>query len=83
MVHDRIAEVLPKIISPTQLGFIKGRNMTENMLLTQETIRDINRRNQHINVVVNLDMTKAYDKVSWIFLTKVLRKFGFSEVNRK
>lgn len=33
-----------------------------------------------MNVVVKLDMAKAYDRVSWIFLMKVLRKFGFSEV---
>lgn len=48
--------------------------------MTQEIIRDINRRNKLVNVVVKLDMTKAYDKVSWIFLTNVMKKFGFSEV---
>ncbi|WMV14216.1 hypothetical protein MTR67_007601 [Solanum verrucosum] len=52
----------------------------ENVLLAQEIIRDIYLRNKHINVVVKLDMAKAYDRVSWIFLTKVLRKLGFAEV---
>lgn len=37
-------------------------------------------RNKWHNVVVKLDMAKAYDRVSWTFLIKVLRKFGFSEV---
>ncbi|XP_059310981.1 uncharacterized protein LOC132062423 [Lycium ferocissimum] len=51
----------------------------ENVLLTQ-IVRDIKKRTKTANVVVKLDMAKAYDRVSWLFLTKVLRKFGFSEV---
>ncbi|XP_019236035.1 PREDICTED: uncharacterized protein LOC109216346 [Nicotiana attenuata] len=31
------------------------------------------------NVVIKLDMTKDYDRLSWLLLTKVLRKMGFSE----
>ncbi|XP_049394714.1 uncharacterized protein LOC125859004 [Solanum stenotomum] len=80
VLHGRIAAVLPKLISPNQSGFVKGRSISENVLLAQEIIGDINKRNKHTNVVVKLDMTKAYDRVSWVFMTKVLRKFGFSEV---
>lgn len=29
--------------------------------------------------MVKLDMGKAYDRVSWVFLTKVMRKFEFVE----
>lgn len=46
-----------------------------NILLAQQITRDINRRDKNINVVVNLDMTKAYDRVYWIFVKKFLRKF--------
>lgn len=28
---------------------------------------------------MKLDMAKAYDRISWVFRTKVLRGFGFSE----
>ena len=31
------------------------------------------------NVALKLDMAKAYDRVSWIFIVRVLRKFGFGE----
>ncbi|KAH0698682.1 hypothetical protein KY284_012897 [Solanum tuberosum] len=75
----RLVPVLPDIISRNQSGFIKGRSKTENVLLTQEIVRDINRRNKFHNVVVKLDMEKAYDRVSWKYLVRVLRKFGFSE----
>lgn len=79
LIHERIANILPEYISPNQSGFIRGRSITENVLLAQEIIKDINKRNKWQNVMVKLDMTKPYDRVSWIFITKVLRKFGFSE----
>lgn len=44
-------------------------------------MRDINKRAKNVNVVVKLDMAKAYDRISWVFLTKVMRKFGFGENN--
>lgn len=37
-------------------------------------------RNKYHNVMVKLDMAKAYDRVSWVFLIRVLRRFGFSEL---
>lgn len=49
------------------------------MFLAQEIIGDINKKNKHTNVVIKLGKKKAYDRVSWIYLTKVLRKFGFSK----
>lgn len=80
VLHERMVEVLPKIISPDQSGFVKGRNIVENVFLAQEIIRDINKRKKHVIVVVKLDMAKAYDRVSWIFLTKVFRAFGLLEM---
>lgn len=40
----------------------------------------IGRKSHGDNVVIKLDMSKAYDRVSWIFLTKIMRKYGFSEL---
>lgn len=60
VLHERLRLVLPKIISPNYVGFLKGKSISKNVLLAQEIIGDINKRNKHSNVVVKLDMTKAY-----------------------
>lgn len=31
------------------------------------------------NVILKIDMTKAYNRLSWCFLTKMLKAFGFSD----
>nr|XP_009757417.1 PREDICTED: uncharacterized protein LOC104210257 [Nicotiana sylvestris] len=75
---------LPRFITHTNLVLLpkkkEGRSIIENVLLTQEIITDIRLRTKAgPNVVIKLDMMKAYDKLSWLFLTKILRKMGFSE----
>jgi len=80
VVHERLVKFLPSLISEEQSGFVKGRNIVENILLTQEIVTDIRLRTKAgPNVILKLDMTKAYDRLSWLFLTKVLRKMGFTE----
>nr|XP_016446298.1 PREDICTED: uncharacterized protein LOC107771452 [Nicotiana tabacum] len=55
-------------------------NIVENILLTQEIVTDIRLRTKvGPNVILKQDMTKAYDRLSWLFLTKVMRKMGFTE----
>lgn len=63
-----------------QAGFIKGRSISENILLAQELINDIKKPNRGGNVVIKLDMAKAYNRVSWTYLCMVLRKMGFCEI---
>ncbi|XP_059315388.1 uncharacterized protein LOC132065996 [Lycium ferocissimum] len=78
VVHDRLDKLPTRVISPNQSGFVKGRNIIENVLLTQEIVTDIRKRGKPANVIIKLDMTKAYDRVSWLYLCKVMKKMGFS-----
>lgn len=79
LLADRLSQLLPKIISPNQSGFVCGRLISDNFLFAQEIIMSIGKKNMGGNVALKLDMTKAYDRVSWIFLINVLRAFGFGE----
>lgn len=80
LLAARLAIVLPSIISPNQGGFVKGRNILDNILLAQEMAQSIKNSIRGGNVILKLDMNKAYDSISWLGLLKVMRKFGFGEV---
>lgn len=49
-------------------------------MLAQEIINDIKKPYVGHNVFIKLDMTKAYDKVSWTFTCLLLRRFGFGKI---
>nr|XP_004252203.1 uncharacterized protein LOC101264798 [Solanum lycopersicum] len=80
LVSKRLSRILPSLISNNQSGFVKGRIINENIMLAQEIIHQIKKPNIGSNVIIKLDMAKAYDWVSWSYICLVLRKMGFNEV---
>ncbi|KAL0393382.1 UNVERIFIED_CONTAM: Retrovirus-related Pol polyprotein from type-1 retrotransposable element R2 [Sesamum radiatum] len=79
IMNDRLSRILPRIIAPSQSGFVGGRLISDNILLAQELIHTLDEKRRYENVVYKLDMAKAYDRVQWQFLYNVLRKMGFNE----
>ncbi|KAL9680391.1 hypothetical protein QQ045_018270 [Rhodiola kirilowii] len=79
ILNDRLKLVLPDLISEEQAGFVEGRNIHKTIGLAHDIVNDIENKSFGGNVVVKLDMSKAYDRLSWRFLLKMLRAFGFSE----
>ncbi|XP_019227829.1 PREDICTED: uncharacterized protein LOC109209105 [Nicotiana attenuata] len=78
LMNQRLSPLMDKLISPYQTGFIKGRSITENIMMTQDMVHNIT-NSTHGNVVLKVDMAKAYDRVSWEYLYNIMRHFGFNE----
>ncbi|XP_060182081.1 uncharacterized protein LOC132611714 [Lycium barbarum] len=79
IINSKMGPLLPKLISPNQSGFIKGKMISENILLAQEILNDMGKPNKGGNMVIKLDMAKAYDKVSWPYLYAVMKRLGFND----
>ena len=76
---NRMQHLLPSLIEDYQNAFIPGRHMEDNILLTHELTHIINkqRRTRKHLATLKLDMNKAYDRVNWNFLLRVLNAYGF------
>ncbi|KAL6551326.1 hypothetical protein OROMI_021814 [Orobanche minor] len=76
ILSKRLASILPSFINSAQSGFIKGRNITDNILTAHEVTHDISQ--SMTNTIIKLDMEKAYDRINWNFIFQVMTRFGFS-----
>jgi hypothetical protein len=76
ILANRLAGRLDSMVSPNQSAFIKKRFIQDNYMLVQQTVRFLNSQKQ-LRILLKLDITKAFDSVSWGFLMEVLHKHGF------
>ena len=76
VLTSRLRDILPKIIHPNQKCGIKGRSIHDGAALIRDLIDYVNYKNIP-GLIISLDQTKAYDRVEWNFLFKVLEKFNF------
>ena len=73
--------VLPHIISENQSAFLSERLITDNVLVAFELMHYLEHKKSGDNgyMAVKLDTSKAYDRVKWVFIEKVMRWLGFNE----
>ena len=76
--QTRLARVLPSIVNEYQTCAIPGRSIHNNMLIVRDVI-DFCTMKDLPCALISIDQEKAFDKVNWQFLMKVLRKFNFGK----
>lgn len=78
LLNDRLRKILPGIISEEQAGFVSGRSIHESIAIATEMLNNINKKVQGSNIILKVDIAKAYDTMEWSFILKAMEKFGFS-----
>lgn len=78
ILASRLGSFIGQYISPLQFGFIPGRQIHTCIALASEAVNCFS-LGRFANMAVKIDMTKAFDTISWHFLRTVLQKMGFSQ----
>ncbi|XP_020252239.1 uncharacterized protein LOC109829580 [Asparagus officinalis] len=80
ILANRIQTVMGFLINEAQCAFVKGRQITSNILLAHELVKNYGRKNLSPRVMINIDIRKAFDTISWDFLHVMLRGLGFPDI---
>jgi hypothetical protein len=76
VLANRLAPLLNKMVEANQSAFVRGRSIHDNYMLVQHSIKSLHRK-KVASLFLKLDLTKAFDSVSWAFLLEVLTHLGF------
>jgi len=60
---NRLKPLLPTLVSGEQLGYVEGRQILDNIIQAHEVVHSLKRK-KRAGMIMQLDIAKAYDKVS-------------------
>ena len=78
VLQIRLSKVMNSLVNEFQTCSIPGRSIHSNMFIVRDIIEYANSDNSSI-ALLSLDQEKAFDKVDWGFLMKVLRKLDLGD----
>jgi hypothetical protein len=79
IIADRLASIMPSIVSEEQMGFIHERNIKDCICIASEAANLLHNKSFGGNLALKIDISKAFDTLEWSFLLEVLKCFGFND----
>lgn len=76
VLANRLNRVMSKLIAETQSTFIKGRQIVDGILITNELVDEAKCRREDL-LLFKVDFEKAYDLVEWDCLCLIMSKMNF------
>ena len=76
---NRLQAMMPNLISEHQSAFLSDKLISDNILVAFETLHYMRNHNKGKSgfMTLKLDISKAYDRVEWEYMEKVMIKMGF------
>ena len=73
--------VLQEIVCENQSAFVAKRLIIDNVLVTHEMMSRISRKKKGRcgEMALKLNMSKAYDRVEWVYLQQIMKRLGFHD----
>ena len=68
------------VIDPGQAGFIPGRFITDNILLSHDLVKGYTKKGISPRWMLKIYMQKAYDSIEWPFLEQILISLNFPSI---
>lgn len=78
LLTERLKKVVHKLVYAQQMAFIKGRQILDAILITNECT-DARIRSKARGILCKLDIEKAFDHLNLNFLLGMLSKMGYRE----
>jgi hypothetical protein len=78
LLAKRLDQVLQKIISTDQSGFVKNRYIGCNIQRLQN-LMEMTEKDKIQGIITNIDFEKAFDTLEWNFIIKCLKKLNFPD----
>lgn len=60
--------VLPDVILPNQIAFVKDRLLLENVLLASEVLNGYHSKKSSPRIALKIDISKTFESVRWDFI---------------
>ncbi|KAJ1688151.1 hypothetical protein LUZ63_019541 [Rhynchospora breviuscula] len=76
ILANRLQPHMTTLVSPLQTAFTKGRSIMESYMVAREFL-SFYHKNKIPALLLKVDFAKAFDSVSWTFLTNLLVERGF------